>query len=74
MASITYGAVPAEGAKNEGHESFFTRLVNSMMAARTQQAETYVNMHLLSLSDMELKKLGKERWQLQRTGAPVAIF
>ena len=73
MASITYSAAPFANERTE-KQGFFTRLANSMMAARTQQAESYVNMHLLSLSDMELKKLGKERSELQKTGAPVAIF
>ncbi len=72
MATMTYGAIPATTEPKE--DSFFTRLVNSMMAARTQQAEAYVNLHLLSLDDEELRELGRTRSELEQHRAPIAVF
>ena len=72
MATITYGAIPATTEPKE--DGFFTRLVNSMMAARTRQAEAYVSLHLLSLDDEELQRLGRTRAELEQHRAPIALF
>lgn len=71
MATMTYDTAAVASEKKEG---FFTRLLNSMIAARMQQAETYVNLHLLSLDDEELRRMGRERSELMRKRTPVSIF
>ncbi len=69
MSTAILPGIGFEGSSKEKRKGFFARILDAMIEARAHQAKLYVNHHLLTLSDEELKAAGFDRAQLEREGA-----